>query len=105
MTGLGLILSGTLVVAAFSASAGAATEIGYYHGSEDGGRSLATDLLEKQKALQTALNLWRSVGLTFAANTLVDTAGSLFQQFLTSHSVHRFLKEGTHLRVPSYVTD
>ncbi|MEP3112375.1 hypothetical protein [Nisaea sp.] len=34
----------------------AAAEIGNHHCTEDGGRSLATDLLEKQKALQAALN-------------------------------------------------
>ena len=31
-------------------------EIGNHHCTEDGGRALATDLLEKQKALQAALN-------------------------------------------------
>lgn len=34
----------------------AAAEIENHHCTEDGGRSLATDLLEKQKALQAALN-------------------------------------------------
>ncbi|WP_193170337.1 hypothetical protein [Nisaea nitritireducens] len=33
-----------------------AAEIQNHHCSEDGGRALATDLLEKQKALQAALN-------------------------------------------------
>lgn len=31
-------------------------EIGKHHCTDDGGRALATDLLEKQKALQAALN-------------------------------------------------
>jgi hypothetical protein len=34
----------------------AAAEIENHHCTEDGGRSLATDLLDKQKALQAALN-------------------------------------------------
>lgn len=33
-----------------------AAEIGKHHCTEDGGRNLATSLLEKQKALQAALN-------------------------------------------------